>query len=458
MIAKISWSLLTTILLGTNIAQAQVYQPSNRIPVADSTLGTQVTGANNNFTITGGLTRGQSVFHSFQDFSVPTGGTATFSSAVGTQAIVTRVTGNLSSDINGIVNTQGANFFLINPNGIMFGPGAQLNVGKAFVASTATSANLVDSVGTTYTFGTRNINDAPLLSVNPSVALNVALLNFDGNNGAITNYGTLQTNNSDQYIALIGGNITLDAAAGSGNIVAPGGRVDLGGLSTAGTVGINQGFVYAGSGFVRSDLTLIDGARVNVTTTQAVGNVNTFFFDNATTRGSTINVDANNVRIFNRSRSNGTVPPVRFLEPTIPTDTQSGDQSNTQLSEDSSTTSQTAANSNTSFRSRRVPLLAYDNTRIIQACESGKSKLAITGRGGLPSNANDILNSDVVWHDLRTAKDQPIAESNAPPTSKFPPPAIGLAADQQGQVVILAANSGRVPIRGNISCPPIARP
>jgi filamentous hemagglutinin family protein len=457
MIAKISWSLLATVLLSTNIAQAQIQnQSSNRIPVADSTLGTQVTGANNNFTITGGLTRGQSVLHSFQDFSVPTGGTATFSSAVGTQAIVTRVTGNLSSDINGIINTQGANFFLINPNGIVFGSGAQLNVGKAFVASTATSANLVDSVGTTYPFGTRNINDAPLLSINPSVALNVALLNFDGNNGPITNYGTLQTNNSDQYIALIGGNITLDTVAGRGNIVAPGGRVDLGGLSTAGTVGINQSFVYGGSGFVRSDLTLIDGALVNVTTNQAVGNVNTFFFDNVTSRGSTINADAENVNIFNRP--NGSAPPVRFLEPIIPINTQSGEQSNTQLSEDSSTTSKTVANGNTSVRSRRLPLLTYDRTRIVQACESGESKLAITGRGGFPSDANDPLNSDVVWRDPRIVKDQPLVDSNVLPTSKFPLPAIGLGANQQGQMMILAANSERVPIRENISCPPISRP
>jgi filamentous hemagglutinin family protein len=457
MIAKISWSLLTTILLGTNIAQAQIYQPSNRIPIADSSLGTQVTGVNNNFSVTGGLMRGQSIFHSFQDFSVPTGGTVTFNSPVGNQSIVTRVTGNLPSDINGIVNTQGANFFLINPNGIVFGSGAQLNVGKAFVASTAPSANLVDNVGTAYTFGTRNINDAPLLSVNPAVALNISLLNFDGNNGSVTNYGTLQTNNSDQYIALIGGNITLDAIAGRGDIVAPGGRVDLGGLSTAGTVGINQSLVYAGNGFVRSDLTLIDGARVNVTTNQVVGNVNTFFFENAITRGSTINVDTSNVRIFNRS-TNESIPPVRFLETTIPANTESEEQSNTQLSEDSSTASKTAANGNTSFRSRRVPLLAYDNNRIVQACESGKSKLAITGRGGLPSNANDTLNSDVVWIDPRTVKDQPVAEINVPITSKFPPPATGFAADQQGQVVILAANSGRVSIRGTVSCPSIDSP
>ena len=104
-------------------------------------LGTQVSGANNNFTIDGGVNRGQNLFHSFQDFSVPTGGAATFTNPVGnrfstgeaTPTIITRVTGGNFSDINGTINTQGANFFLINPNGMVFGANAQLNVGQTFV-------------------------------------------------------------------------------------------------------------------------------------------------------------------------------------------------------------------------------------------------------------------------------------------------------------------------------------
>ncbi|WP_310428492.1 filamentous hemagglutinin N-terminal domain-containing protein, partial [Chamaesiphon sp. VAR_48_metabat_135_sub] len=117
--------VLTSILLGANVAQAQTYNPTNRFPVADKTaIGTQVSGSNNNFTITGGLSRGQNLFHSFTDFSVPTGGSATFNHTVGEQSIITRVTGNLFSDINGLVNTQGANFLLINPIGMVFGPNA----------------------------------------------------------------------------------------------------------------------------------------------------------------------------------------------------------------------------------------------------------------------------------------------------------------------------------------------
>ena len=128
----------TTLFIFPIIAQAQTYQPSNRIPVADnSQIGTQVSGSNNQFNIDGGLQRGQNLFHSFSDFSVPTGGSANFTNPTGNQAIITRVTGNLYSDLNGLIKTNGANFLLINPNGMVFGPNAQLNVGKAFVGSTA---------------------------------------------------------------------------------------------------------------------------------------------------------------------------------------------------------------------------------------------------------------------------------------------------------------------------------
>jgi filamentous hemagglutinin family protein len=231
------WLLLFTPigLFSTQQTQAQTYQPSDRIPVADnSQIGTQVSGANNNFDITGGLQRGQNLFHSFQDFSVPTGGSANFANSAGNRSIITRVTGNLFSDINGLVNTNGANFLLINPAGIVFGNNAQLNVGKAFVGSTANSIDLVGG-GRSITFGTNPSGDAPLLSVAPNVLFDVARLNLGGGTGAISNFGTLETTNPNQYIGLIGGNITFNG----GTITAPGARVEVGGLAQSGTIGFS---------------------------------------------------------------------------------------------------------------------------------------------------------------------------------------------------------------------------
>jgi filamentous hemagglutinin family protein len=253
-----------SVLLTAHIASAQTYQPSNRIPIADDTLGTQVSGTNNNFAITGGLNRGQNLFHSFQDFSVPTNGIVTFTNPVGNQSIITRVTGNLGSDINGTINSQGANFLLINPNGIVFGPNTQLNVGRVFAASTANAIDLVDGAGRTISFGTNQNGDAPLLSVNPNVLFDVSRFNFTGGNAGISNFGTLQTINPSQYIGLIGGNIAIDG----GQINAPGGRIELGGLSAPGQIGFSTVGTNASLSFLtnvtRSNVSLTNQSTVNV--------------------------------------------------------------------------------------------------------------------------------------------------------------------------------------------------
>jgi filamentous hemagglutinin family protein len=306
MIKHLSLFLTNTVLfLLPNIAQAQTYTPSNRTPQADNSIGTVVnpTGTNN-FNIDGGLQRGQNLFHSFTDFSIPTGGAANFSNPAGTQSIITRVTGNLFSDLNGRLNTNGANFLLINPNGVVFGTNAQLNVGKAFVTSTANGVDFVDAAGRNYNFGVNKAGDAPLISVDPNVTFNPVRLIMGGSipgSKGIENYGILQTNNESQYIGLIGGNVTFNG----GQIIAPGGRVDLGGLNSAGTVTTDpQGLVFGGNNLTRSDISLTNGALVTVRANQTLAPVNTFV-NNASSPGSSINIQANNVRLIDdRSTSN----------------------------------------------------------------------------------------------------------------------------------------------------------
>ncbi len=255
--------VLSSVLGCVNIVAAQTYQPSNRVPIADNTLGTQVSGNGNNFTITGGVSRGQNLFQSFQDFSVPTGGAATFINPVGNQVIITRVTGNSFLDINGTINSQGANFFLTNPTGIVFGTGAQLNVGKIFAVSTANAIDLVDGTGKTINFGTNAAGDAPLLAIDPNVSFNVSRLNFSGGTGEIKNFGTLRTTNPNQYFGLFGGDVTING----GQINAPGGRIELGGLTAPGKVEFSPGTgipVSFPAGVTRSNVALTNQSTVNV--------------------------------------------------------------------------------------------------------------------------------------------------------------------------------------------------
>jgi filamentous hemagglutinin family protein len=292
----LSFLTLSGLVFTSQIVCAQTYQPTNRTPVADNTLGTQVSGNGNNFDITGGLTKGQTLFHSFTDFSVPTNGQANFLNPAGNRDMITRVTGGLFSDINGTLNSNGANLFLINPNGIVFGANAQLNVGKAFVTSTANGINLVDGSGRGIIFGTNPNGDAPLLTINPDVLFNVSSLTMGGGNGAISNFGTLQTTNDSQYIGLIGGNVNFNG----GKIIAPGGRVDIGGLKTNGTVSINgEGLVFNGANSARSDVSIANGSSINVRASQTLNPVDPIFFPSAVSPGSSINISANKLDLSN---------------------------------------------------------------------------------------------------------------------------------------------------------------
>lgn len=114
------------------------------IPDATLPINSSVSAIGSTTTINGGTTVGGNLFHSFQQFSLPSG-TAFFNNSTAIQNIIARVTGNNPSNINGILQTNGnANLFLINPNGISFGTDARLNIGGSFVASTAQSLKFAD--------------------------------------------------------------------------------------------------------------------------------------------------------------------------------------------------------------------------------------------------------------------------------------------------------------------------
>ena len=225
----------------------------------DGTTSTTVTSPDgNNFTIDGGNRPegGDNLFHSFQDFSVPTGGSAAFNNAVDIQNIFSRVTGGNVSSINGLIKANGsANLFLINPAGIMFGAGARLDIGGSFLGSTADSILFPEGE-----FSAVDLDNPPLLTINAPIGLG-----FRDNPGAIVNQSVSEdvglTVSRGESITLVGGDINL----AGGRITAPGGRVELGGLSATGEIGINSdGSLNFPNEIERADITLTNQASVDV--------------------------------------------------------------------------------------------------------------------------------------------------------------------------------------------------
>ena len=95
--------------------------------------------------IDGGAIRGSNLFHSFQQFSIGEGRGAYFANPAGIENILSRVIGNSRSEILGKLGVLGnANLFLLNPNGIVFGPNASLDVAGSFTATTANAIALGD--------------------------------------------------------------------------------------------------------------------------------------------------------------------------------------------------------------------------------------------------------------------------------------------------------------------------
>lgn len=197
---------------------------------SDNTLGSDVTspipGA---FLIEGGTTRGTNLFHSFTEFSVPNNGIAYFNNALTIQNIIMRVTSGSVSNIDGTISANGtANLFLLNPNGIIFGSDAWLDIGGSFVGSTASSLIFTDGTQLSAT----PTQTLPLLTISVPIGLQ-----FGGNAGSIQVYNSNSTLrvSKGKTLALVGGNVLLNDAF----LQASSGRVELGGLAEAGIVGLN---------------------------------------------------------------------------------------------------------------------------------------------------------------------------------------------------------------------------
>ena len=256
-ISKITFSLVFLVLI-PNAAVAQI--------IPDTSLGSENSVVDSNGdrdTLRGGAIRDANLFHSFQEFNVEALREAYFANPDGIDNIFSRVTGNSFSNIQGVLGVLGnANLYLINPNGILFGENARLDVNGSFFASTADS--LVFENG--FEFSAANPDAPPLLTIsipiglrfrdNPQPIINVSVADDVG----------LQVD-TGETLGLIGGNVLLGfpGLPLSGKITAPGGNVELGGLLATGTVTLDDNLKFSfPAGVDRADVSFFNASQINV--------------------------------------------------------------------------------------------------------------------------------------------------------------------------------------------------
>ncbi|MBV6628241.1 MAG: filamentous hemagglutinin N-terminal domain-containing protein, partial [Rivularia sp. (in: Bacteria)] len=247
-----------SIVSSSNLVNAEI-SPDNTLP-----NNSEVKVEGNKSTIEGGTRNEGNLFHSFEKFGVTTGGEAHFNNAVDISNIITRVTGNSISDIDGLIKANGsANLFLINPNGIVFGENARLDIGGSFLGSTADSLIFPGDVE----FSAVNPQSKPLLTMNVPMGLQ-----YGRNPGSIQVKGASEVIDTqagllvkpDKTLALIGGDINLEAAT----LKTGGGRIELGSVAAVGLVNIapvEKGFSFNydnldGGNIKLSQQTLVDAS------------------------------------------------------------------------------------------------------------------------------------------------------------------------------------------------------
>lgn len=192
----------------------------------------------------------QAAIIGWQTFSIGHGGTVQFNNGAG--ATLNRVTGNVPSQIDGLLSATGS-VYLVNPAGVAVGTSGQVATGGSFIASTQDVSNAEFMAGKSMTF--RGASEASVVNYGRigSLGGDVALIARQ-----VENHGSISAPNGTAALAAGYEVLMRDAALSDGKFM-----VKVGGAATAAkTTGAikaaevelraNGGNVYALAGNTRS--------------------------------------------------------------------------------------------------------------------------------------------------------------------------------------------------------------
>jgi len=272
---KLQTLLISYLFIMTFSTSAQI--------ATDGSLGPLVNLPGPDYQITADLGQqyGGNLFHSFQDFNLQSFETATFSGATQIENVMTRVTGGNLSNIDGTIRSliPNANFYFLNPYGIVFGPNAKLDVSGSFHASTADYLRFADDKRFVATQP-----DNHLLTVAPVEAFGF----LDHTIAAISVTGPgkiMQTEPANtglrvpvgKMLSLMGGAIDLNKGYFFETVTdeqvtvtrlpllaAPAGQINLASVASSGEIRLGDGFLDVSSLMQFADMSISDQSLVTV--------------------------------------------------------------------------------------------------------------------------------------------------------------------------------------------------
>ena len=233
----------------------------------DGTVGPRMALTGPNFDVPAnlGLTVGNNLFHSFQHFNLAVDNSATFGGPSTIANVITRVTGGAPSSLDGTLNCTipNADFYFVNPAGVVLGPNARVNVSGAFALSTADYVRL----GEAGRFDARQpVND--VLTVAPPSAFGF-LPPEGGKPGSVQFNGSKLDFAPQQTVTVAAGDIAVSNGA---QLSAPGGTFQLSAVASTGELPIVK--QDTGAFETLADIKLAGRSRILVSGDAAAGKGN----------------------------------------------------------------------------------------------------------------------------------------------------------------------------------------
>ncbi len=197
---------------------------------------------------------GNNLFHSFSQFSIEAGKSATFTGPDSIANVLSRVTGSNVSNIDGTLAStiDNANLFLLNPAGVMFGPNATLDVKGAFYSSTADFIKL----GENGIFHDNLAEESVLTTAQPEA---FGFLGEGTPQGVSIAQSSLEVPEG-KTLSFVAGDIEISG----GNLKAPDGKIILVSLASSGTATLTDTTEIQVSATSFGQIELSDSASVNV--------------------------------------------------------------------------------------------------------------------------------------------------------------------------------------------------